>query len=115
MRVAVVSDIHSNLHALEAVLTAIDAEPPDELWCLGDLVGYGPRPNEVIEIVRRRAGVCLVGNHDLGVLGRLDLEEFTPEAETVARWTQTVLLDEHRSYLEGLSPAAKVAGADLYH
>ncbi len=69
MRVAVVSDIHANLHALEAVLEAIDADPPDELWCLGDLVGYGPRPNEVTEIVRDRAQVCLVGNHDLGVLG----------------------------------------------
>jgi diadenosine tetraphosphatase ApaH/serine/threonine PP2A family protein phosphatase len=115
LRVAVISDIHANLHALEAVLETIDADPPDELWCLGDLVGYGPRPNEVMEIVRERAGRSLVGNHDLGVLGQLDLEEFTPEAAAVARWTRTVLLDENRVYLEGLEPQAKVERAELFH
>jgi predicted phosphodiesterase len=115
LRVAVISDIHANLHALEAVLEAIDADPPDALWCLGDLVGYGPRPNEVIELVRERAAISLVGNHDLGVLGRLDLEEFSPDAAVSARWTQTVLLDEHRAYLESLLPEAKVEGAELYH
>jgi predicted phosphodiesterase len=96
LRVAVVSDIHANLHALETVLEAIDADPPDELWCLGDLVGYGPRPNEVADVIRERAQLCLVGNHDLGVLGRLDLEEFSPDAAAVVRWTRTVLLDENR-------------------
>lgn len=115
MRVAVISDIHANLHALEAVLEAIDADPPDELWCVGDLVGYGPRPNEVIALVRERAKISLVGNHDLGVLGNLDLDEFSPDAAASARWTQTVLLDEHRTYLESLSPQAKVEGAELYH
>jgi predicted phosphodiesterase len=115
LRVAVISDIHANLHALEAVLEAIDADPPDEMWCLGDLVGYGPRPNEVVEEVRRRAKVCLVGNHDLGVTGALDLDEFAPDAVVAARWTQTVLLDEHRAFLESLSPQAKLDGAELYH
>jgi predicted phosphodiesterase len=115
LRVAVISDIHANLHALEAVLAAIDADPPDEIWCLGDLVGYGPRPNEVIEEVRRRAKICLVGNHDLGVTGALDLDEFAPDAAVAAQWTRTVLLDEHRAYLESLSPQAKVEGAELYH
>jgi diadenosine tetraphosphatase ApaH/serine/threonine PP2A family protein phosphatase len=115
LRVAVVSDIHANLHGLEAVLEAIDADPPDELWCLGDLVGYGPRPNEVTEIVRERAQPCLVGNHDLGVLGRLDLDEFSPDAAAVARWTQTVLLEENRAFLEGLEPSAKVERAELFH
>jgi diadenosine tetraphosphatase ApaH/serine/threonine PP2A family protein phosphatase len=115
LRVAVISDIHANLHALEAVLEAIDADPPDELWCLGDLVGYGPRPNEVIALTRERAALGLLGNHDLGVLGRLDLDEFSPDAAASAVWTQTVLLDEHRAYLESLSPAAKTEGAELYH
>ena len=115
LRVAVISDIHANLHALEAVLEAIDANPPDALWCVGDLVGYGPRPNEVIELVRERATISLVGNHDLGVLGRLDLEEFSPDAAVSARWTQTVLLAEHHAYLESLLPDAKVEGAELYH
>ena len=67
MRVAVVSDIHANLAALETVLAAIDADAPDELWCLGDLVGYGPRPSECCEIVEARARICLAGNHDLAV------------------------------------------------
>ena len=115
MRVAVVSDIHSNLHALEAVLEALDADPPDELWCLGDLVGYGPRPNEVVEIVRERARICLVGNHDLGVLDRIDLDEFTPDAAAVARWTRTVLRAENRAFLESLEPEARAEGAELYH
>jgi predicted phosphodiesterase len=115
LRVAVISDIHANLHALEAVLEEIDAAPPDELWCLGDVVGYGPRPNEAIEQVRERARVCLVGNHDLGVLGRLDLDEFAPDAAVAARWSETVLLDENRAYLEGLSSEAKIGPADLYH
>ena len=115
MRVAVISDIHANLHALEAVLEAIDANPPDNLWCLGDLVGYGPRPNEVTAIVEERADVCLIGNHDLGVLGRIDLDEFAPDAAESARWTQAVLLDEARAYLERLSPEAKLDEAELYH
>src|SRR5215475_10906418 len=79
MRVAVVSDIHSNLHALEATLAAIEVEAPDELWCLGDLVGYGPRPNECCAAIAERADVCLAGNHDLAVRGTIDLEEFGGE------------------------------------
>ena len=72
-RIAVISDIHANLHALEAVLAAIDVDGVDELWCLGDIVGYGPRPNECIALVRERAAVCLAGNHDL-VVARQDRE-----------------------------------------
>ena len=115
VRVAVISDIHANLHALEAVLDAIGSSPPDELWCLGDLVGYGPRPNEVVERVRQEATLSLIGNHDLGVLGRLDLADFSDDAAASARWTQTVLLDEHRDYLESLSPQARLDGAELFH
>jgi predicted phosphodiesterase len=115
MRVAVISDIHGNLHALEAVLAAIDDERPDAIWCLGDLVGYGPRPNECTETVAQRANVCLVGNHDLGVTGAISLEEFSHDAALAARWTQTVLEDRWRTFLEGLEPTAQVEGADLYH
>jgi predicted phosphodiesterase len=115
LRVAVISDIHANLHALETVLEAIDVEPPDKLWCLGDLVGYGPRPNEVVALVQGRADLCLVGNHDLAALGQIDLGDFTPDAAVSARWTQAVLLDEHRSYLESLSPAAQADGIELFH
>jgi diadenosine tetraphosphatase ApaH/serine/threonine PP2A family protein phosphatase len=115
MRVAVVSDIHSNLYALEAVLAAIEAEAPDELWCLGDLVGYGPRPNECCALIAGRADVCLAGNHDLGVLGTIDLVEFGGEAGIAARWTRDVLDPEARALLEGLEPKGTAHGVALYH
>jgi diadenosine tetraphosphatase ApaH/serine/threonine PP2A family protein phosphatase len=115
MRVAVVSDIHGNLHALEAVLSAVDALEPDELWCLGDIVGYGPRPNECCRAVRERASVCLVGNHDLGVLGTIDLAEFSGEAATAAYWTRSILDDDARSFLTGLRSSAEAQGLELYH
>ena len=115
MRVAVVSDIHGNLHALKAVLRSVDAEKPDAIWCLGDLVGYGPRPNRCCALVAERADVCLIGNHDLGVLGRIDLEDFSPDAAAAARWTMEVLEDEPRRYLESLAPQAVLEPAELYH
>ena len=115
MRVAVVSDIHANLAALEAVLAEIDAEAPDELWCLGDTVGYGPRPNECTDAVAARAAICLAGNHDLAVIGKLDLVEFAGEAGDAARWTRGVLTDTARAYLEGLEPLGERDGVALYH
>jgi predicted phosphodiesterase len=115
MRVAVVSDIHSNLHALEAVLAAIEAEAPDELWCLGDLVGYGPRPNECCAVVAERADVCLAGNHDLAVRGTIDLEDFGGEAGVAATWTRTVLNPEAQALLDRLEPQGSAHGVALYH
>lgn len=115
MRVAVLSDVHGNLHALEAVLAAVDADAPDELWCLGDLVGYGPRPNECCAAVAARATICLAGNHDLAVRGTLDLREFSGDAGTAARWTQTVLDDAAATYLDTLGPQGERAAVSLYH
>src|ERR1700755_1100231 len=115
MRVAVVSDIHSNLHALEAVLAAIEREAPDELWCLGDLVGYGPRPNECCALIADRADVCLAGNHDLGVLGTIDLVEFGGEAGIAARATRDVVYPEARALREPLEPQGTAHGVALYH
>jgi predicted phosphodiesterase len=115
MRVAVVSDIHSNLHALEAVLAAIDEEAPDELWCLGDLVGYGPRPNECCATLAERADVCLAGNHDLAVRGTLDLEDFHGEAGLAATWTHDVLEPQWKELLDRLEPEGSAHGVALYH
>jgi diadenosine tetraphosphatase ApaH/serine/threonine PP2A family protein phosphatase len=115
MRVAVVSDIHSNLHALEAALTAIEAEAPDELWCLGDLVGYGARPNECCAAIAERADLCLAGNHDLVVLGTLDMADFAGEAAAAAQWTRDVLDEDARAFLAPLEPQAKREGVALYH
>ncbi|HEY3106402.1 MAG TPA: metallophosphoesterase family protein [Gaiellaceae bacterium] len=115
MRVAVVSDIHANRHALEAVLASLNADSPDAVWCLGDLVGYGPQPNACCAAVEERADVCLIGNHDLAVLGRLDLEDFAPDAAESARWTQSVLEPEHRAFMESLEPQTSEGDVELYH
>jgi predicted phosphodiesterase len=115
MRVAVVSDIHSNLHALDAVLEAIEADGTDELWCLGDIVGYGPRPNECCTIVEARAHVCLAGNHDLAVRGTIDLDEFHGDAALAARLNREALTPESQAFLNRLEPQGTTHGVALYH
>jgi diadenosine tetraphosphatase ApaH/serine/threonine PP2A family protein phosphatase len=115
LRVAVISDVHSNLHALEAVLAEVDAAGVDELWCLGDLVGYGPRPTECVALLRERTAVCLAGNHDLVVLGKIALAEFAGEAAAAAAWTRTVLDEEARSFLGGLEARGERPGVELFH
>src|SRR5256885_179459 len=113
-RVAVISDVHGNRHALDAVLDAIASERPDELWCLGDLVGYGPRPNECCHAVAARADLCLAGNHDLVVLGSLSVADFAGDAAAAAEWTQSVLADDAREFLAGLEPSGRRAGIELF-
>ena len=114
-RVAVISDVHGNRHALDAVLDAVAAEQPDELWCLGDLVGYGPQPNQCCSAVAARADLCLAGNHDLVVLGALSIHDFAGDAAAAARWTQGVLGPGARDFLAGLEPSARRDGIDLFH
>ncbi len=115
MRIAVISDVHGNLPALEQVLAAVEQERPDAVWCLGDTVGYGPWPVECCRLVRERAAVCLVGNHDLGALGELDLGDFAPDAAAAARWTADVLDSSSRQWLRSLRPSADLTAASLYH
>jgi diadenosine tetraphosphatase ApaH/serine/threonine PP2A family protein phosphatase len=114
-RVAVISDVHANRHALDAVLAAIQASGADEIWCLGDLVGYGPEPNECCRAIAARAEVCLAGNHDLVVLGSLSIHDFAGDAAAAARWTQTVLADDSREFLAGLPSSMRRPGVDLFH
>jgi predicted phosphodiesterase len=96
-------------------LQSVDQDGPDVVWCLGDLVGYGPRPNECCALVEDRADVCLIGNHDLGVLGRLDLDDFSYDAAASARWTAEVLEDGPRRYLESLESQSEEGRYGLYH
>jgi predicted phosphodiesterase len=115
MRVAVISDIHANLPALEATADAIDREGVDQIWCLGDLVGYGPHPNECCAWTQEHAAVCLSGNHDLGVTGALPLDDFAGDAAAAARWAQSVLDPGARAFLSGLASSAVIEGVGLYH
>lgn len=106
MRIVVVSDIHSNLVALEAVLLA--AGSFDKLWCLGDTIGYGPRPNECVELIRQHATVAICGNHDLACLAKIDLRDFNPDARKANIWNGEQLSAEHREWLETLPAAADI-------
>jgi len=115
VRVAVVSDIHANLPALEAVMAAIESEQTDELWCLGDLVGYGAQPDECVARVRDSAAVCLAGNHDLVVAGAIDMSVFAADAGAAARWTVETIRPETLEYLLTLSPSGQRDGVELYH
>jgi predicted phosphodiesterase len=119
MKVAVVSDIHANRQAFEAVLEDVAASEAAELWCLGDIVGYGADPDACVELVRRHVAVCLAGNHDMAVVGELSLEDFSRGAGIAAQWTREVIAPANQSYLAGLLPQGQedvTGGAiGLYH
>jgi putative phosphoesterase len=106
MRIVVISDIHSNLDALEAVARKLPTY--DELYCLGDIVGYGPEPNEVVERLQELGPtVVLMGNHDDAVV-RDNVEGFSTHAATAVKWTRRVISETNLGYLRELKPLAKV-------
>jgi diadenosine tetraphosphatase ApaH/serine/threonine PP2A family protein phosphatase len=115
LRVAVLSDIHSNRQALEAVFAAIEETGIEELWCLGDLVGYGADPDICTSLVRERCGTCLVGNHDLAVLGALDISTFSDTAATAVEWTRENVSEETLEFLGSLDPSASREEVGLFH
>lgn len=119
MRYAVFTDIHANLEALEAVLAKIDeiaqTEPIDEIWFLGDLVGYGPNPNECILKLRERTNVIIAGNHDWAAVGKIDLEDFSAAARISAEWTAEQLTPEHRDFLANLPERLYMGDVTLVH
>ncbi|HWF53818.1 MAG TPA: metallophosphoesterase family protein [Solirubrobacteraceae bacterium] len=115
MRVAIVSDIHGNRHAFEAVLDAIEASECEEMWCLGDLVGYGAEPDECVELASRHAAICLAGNHDMGVRGDLPLEQFSRGAALAAQWTQETITPQTLEYLNGLEPVMLEEQIGMFH
>jgi diadenosine tetraphosphatase ApaH/serine/threonine PP2A family protein phosphatase len=114
-RIALISDVHGNLPALRAVLRAIEDEGVDETWCLGDLVGYGAHPNECVELAKGSVQFCLIGNHDLVVIDRLEISDFSPAAAAAAEWTKGELGSEARAYLESLKALDEEQPVGLYH
>jgi diadenosine tetraphosphatase ApaH/serine/threonine PP2A family protein phosphatase len=115
VRVAVISDIHANLPALEAVFAAVDAVEIDEIWSLGDTIGYGADPDRCTELVRERCALCLVGNHDLAVLGALDIAAFSEAAAAAVAWTREHVAEPTLEMLRELEPAGEREGIGLFH
>lgn len=106
MKIGVVSDVHSNLPALEAVLAAMGAV--DALWCLGDFVGYGPWPNECIDLLRAHGAVAIAGNHDLAATGAIPTSNFNSQAAEAAEWTGRHLRSDCAAYLKLLPTKTEV-------
>jgi diadenosine tetraphosphatase ApaH/serine/threonine PP2A family protein phosphatase len=100
MRVAVLSDIHSNAPALEAVLVAVGAV--DAIWVLGDIVGYGGQPDEVVARLSAEGAVAVLGNHDAAVLGRISIDTFNELAREAVTWTAGAIAPSTRAWLAGL-------------
>ncbi len=115
MLIGLLSDPHANLVAVEAVLRDVEAVGPDLVICLGDFVGYGAEPNQVVQALRECCAISLVGNHDLAVLGAIDVSWFHPVAAQAALWTRNQLDPQNRAFLEGLSPREVVGDLELAH
>src|SRR5918999_1301092 len=115
MRIALLSDVHGNLPAFEAVLADVDSQDVEEIWCLGDLVGYGAQPDECVDLARSRCDLCLAGNHDMVVTGAIDIADFSASAAAAAEWTREHIGAEALAFLDGLSPREDGRAIGLYH
>src|SRR3954470_17665636 len=115
MRVAIASDIHGNKQAFQAVIAAAEADGAEELWCLGDLVGYGAEPDACVALADAHCTICLAGNHDLAVVEVLSLEDFSRGAALAAYWTREVITPRTREYLLSLKPQSQAEGIGLFH
>ena len=116
MRYAIIADIHANLAAFTVVLEDIERRGGVvEVWCLGDVVGYGPDPHQCIELLRRYPHICVAGNHDWAAVGKLSLSEFNPDAALACRWTAEQLSTEDVDFLGSLPPVIKKDDFTLVH
>ena len=116
MRCAILADIHGNLEAFEAVMRDIaDRGGVDELWCLGDVVGYGPEPSACIALLRRHPHVCVAGNHDWAAIGKLDTADFNPDAAEACKWTEGQLSADDVAYLRTLPLTATSGEFTMAH
>ena len=115
MRVAAITDVHANQAALEAVLEATARAGVEQVWCLGDVIGYGAEPDGCADLVRERCDLCLVGNHDLAVLGALDISSFSEAAAAAVAWTRENVAPGTLELLRELAPAGQREGIALFH
>jgi len=116
MRYALIADIHANVTAFTAVLDDIKRKGGvEEIWCLGDVVGYGPDPHQCLELLRQYKHVCVAGNHDWAAIGKLDTSNFNPDAAAACHWTAQQLTPEDVKYLESLPLVIQKGDFTLVH
>ncbi|UCB42205.1 MAG: metallophosphoesterase family protein [Dehalococcoidales bacterium] len=116
MRYAIIADIHSNLAALTTVLDDIEHRGgADEIWCLGDVVGYGPDPRECLAIIRKTTNICVAGNHDWAAIGKISISDFNPDAAAANQWTAQRLSDEDIEYISNLPLISESGDFTLTH
>lgn len=115
MRYAIISDIHSNIEALEAVFARISGLKVDEILCLGDIVGYNANPNECVDIVRRAGIRCIMGNHDSRASGLEEPDNFTSLAKEAVYWTREHLTEENKAFLKNLPRELAIDGFIAFH
>jgi diadenosine tetraphosphatase ApaH/serine/threonine PP2A family protein phosphatase len=115
LRLAVLSDIHGNYDALQAVLEALEKEAIDAYACLGDIVGYGPQPCECLHEIQRRGSFVIAGNHDYAVTERIGMDTFNSLAKDAILWTKAQLSAEDLQFLASLPLVEKADGAELVH
>lgn len=115
MKHAIISDIHGNLEALESVLSEIARRKVDSVLCLGDVVGYGPNPNECVALIMEKAEVILAGNHDYAPLGKIDLSYFNPWARSAIEWTRAKLNESSIEFLLDLPLKIEIDGFTIVH
>jgi len=115
MRYAIIADIHSNLAAFQAVLDDIKTQEIDKIWCLGDIVGYGPDPHECMELLRATDNICVAGNHDRAAIGQLEITSFNPHAAEAVKWTAEKLSIGDITYLKNLPESIEDGDFLLVH
>jgi len=116
MRYAIIADIHANLAAFTAVLVDVEKRGEvEEVWCLGDIVGYGPDPHDCLELLRQTNHICVAGNHDLAAVGKIDTAEFNPDAIAASQWTAEQLTPRDSDYIKGLPRVINKDGFTLVH
>ncbi|MFA5374870.1 MAG: metallophosphoesterase family protein [Dehalococcoidia bacterium] len=116
MRYAILADIHGNFDAFQSVLQDIDDRGGvDELWCLGDIVGYGPEPSDCLALLREHPHICVAGNHDWAAIGKIDATDFNPDAAAACKWTAGQLTIADKEYLQSLPRTATCGKFTLAH